>query len=131
MKEIKDIQMKHLEKYDINVKPFLTLAEIQAIANAIKPDMSWSERRQAIDMGILQLCTDMTKEDLETPHDLLYGCGLIDDVCSCVSNVFEIENAIAYESSWIKLLSAFAKDLPKYAAEIDSVVKKYGEHDSK
>ena len=37
MKEIKDIQMKHLEKYDINVKPFLTLAEIQAIANAIKP----------------------------------------------------------------------------------------------
>ena len=131
MKEIKDIQMKHLEKYDINVKPFLTLAEIQAIANAIKPDMSWSERRQVIDMGILQLCTDMTKEDLETPHDLLYGCGLIDDVCSCVSNVFEIENAIAYESSWIKLLSDFAKDLPKYAAEIDSVVKKYGEHDSK
>ena len=131
MKEIKDIQMKHLEKYDINVKPFLTLAEIQAIANAIKPDMSWSERRQVIDMGILQLCTDMTKEDLETPHDLLYGCGLIDDVCSCVSNVFEIENAIAYESSWIKLLSSFAKDLPKYAAEIDSVVKKYGEHDSK
>ena len=131
MKEIKDIQMKHLEKYDINVKPFLTLAEIQAIANAIKPDMSWSERRQAIDMGILQLCTDMTKEDLETPHDLLYGCGLIDDVCSCVSNVFEIENAITYESSWIKLLSAFAKYLPKYAAELDSVVKKYGEHDSK
>lgn len=131
MKEIKDIQMKHLEKYDINVKPFLTLAEIQAIANVIKPDMSWSERRQAIDMGILQLCTDMTKEDLETPHDLLYGCGLIDDVCSCVSNVFEIENAIAYESSWTKLLSSFAKDLPKYAAEIDSVVKKYGEHDSK
>ena len=131
MKEIKDIQMKHLEKYGINVKPFLTLAEIQAIANAIKPDMSWSERRQVIDMGILQLCTDMTKEDLETPHDLLYGCGLIDDVCSCVSNVFEIENAIAYESSWIKLLSAFAKALPKYAAEIDSVVKKYGEHDSK
>ena len=131
MKEIKDIQMKHLEKYGINVKPFLTLAEIQAIANAIKPDMSWSERRQVIDMGILQLCTDMTKEDLETPHDLLYGCGLIDDVCSCVSNVFEIENAIAYESSWIKLLSTFAKDLPKYAAEIDSVVKKYGEHDSK
>lgn len=131
MKEIKDIQMKHLEKYGINVKPFLTLAEIQAIANAVKPDMSWSERQQIIDMGILQLCTDMTKEDLETPHDLLYGCGLIDDVCSCVSNVFEIENAIAYESSWIKLLSYFAKDLPKYAAEIDSVVKKYGEHDSK
>ena len=131
MKEIKDIQMKHLEKYGINVKPFLTLAEIQAIANAIKPDMSWSERRQVIDMGILQLCTDMTKEDLETPHDLLYGCGLIDDVCSCVSNVFEIENAIAYESSWIKLLSSFAKDLPKYAAEIDSVVTKYGEHNIK
>ena len=131
MKEIKDIQMKHLEKYGINVKPFLTLAEIQAIANAIKPDMSWSERRQVIDMGILQLCTDMTKEDLKTPHDLLYGCGLIDDVCSCVSNVFEIENAIAYESSWTKLLSAFAKDLPKYAAEIDGVVKKYGEHNIK
>ena len=131
MKEIKDIQMKHLEKYDINVKPFLTLAEIQAIANAIKPDMSWSERRQVIDMGILQLCTDMTKEDLETPHDLLYGCGLIDDVCSCVSNVFEIENAIAYESSWITSPPAVANDLPKDAAEIDSVVKKYGEHDSK
>ena len=72
MKEINDIKMVHLDKYDINVKPFLTLAEIQAIANAIKPDMSWAERRHVIDMGILQLCTDMTKEDLETPHDLLY-----------------------------------------------------------
>ena len=131
MKEIDDIKMVHLDKYDINVKPFLTLAEIQAIANAIKPDMSWAERQQIIDMSILRLCTDMTNDDLETPHDLLYGCGLIDDVTSHISNVFEIERAIAYESSWIKLLSAFAKDLPKYAAEIDNVVKKYGEHDSK
>ena len=123
MKEIKDIQMKHLEKYGINVKPFLTLAEIQAIANAVKPDMSWSERRQVIDMGILQLCTDMTKEELETPHDLLYGCGLIDDVCSCVSNVFEIENAIAYESSWVKLLAQMSKELPQYVKRMEGMVK--------
>ena len=124
MKEINDIKMVHLDKYDINVKPFLTLAEIQAIANAIKPDMSWSERQQIIDMGILQLCTDMTKDDLETPHDLLYGCGLIDDVTSHISNVFEIERAIAYESSWVKLLVQVANELPKYAEKLEGMVKK-------
>ena len=126
MKEINDIKMVHLDKYDINVKPFLTLAEIQAIANAIKPDMSWAERQQIIDMGILQLCTDMTKDDLETPHDLLYGCGLIDDVTSHISNVFEIERAIAYESSWIKLLAQVANELPKYAEKLEGMVKKDG-----
>lgn len=126
MKEINDIKMVHLDKYDINVKPFLTLAEIQAIANAIKPDMSWSERQQIIDMGILQLCTDMTKDDLETPHDLLYGCGLIDDVVSHISNVFEIERAIEYESSWVKLLAQMSKELPKYAEKLEGVVKKDG-----
>ena len=123
MKEINDIKMVHLDKYDINVKPFLTLAEIQAIANAIKPDMSWSERQQIIDMGILQLCTDMTKDDLETPHDLLYGCGLIDDVASHISNVFEIERAIEYESSWVKLLAQMSKELPQYVKRLESIVK--------
>ena len=123
MKEINDIKMVHLDKYDINVKPFLTLAEIQAIANAIKPDMSWSERQQIIDMGILQLCTDMTKDDLETPHDLLYGCGLIDDGASHISNVFEIERAIEYESSWVKLLAQMSKELPQYVKRLESMVK--------
>lgn len=126
MKAINDIPMVYLEKYDINVKPFLTLAEIQAITNAIKPDMSWAERQQVIDMGILQLCTDMTEADLETPHDLLYASGLIDDVASHVSNVFEIERAIAYESSWVKLLAQFANDLPKYAEKLEGMVKKDG-----
>lgn len=126
MKAINDIPMVYLEKYDINVKPFLTLAEIQAITNAIKPDMSWAERQQVIDMGILQLCTDMTEADLETPHDLLYASGLIDDVASHVSNVFEIERAIAYESSWVKLLAQFANDLSKYAEKLEGMVKKDG-----
>lgn len=126
MKEINDIKMVHLDKYDINVKPFLTLAEIQAIANAIKPDMSWAERQRVIDMCMLRLCTDMTDADLETPHELLYGSGLIDDVASHVSNVFEIERAIAYESSWVKLLAQFANELPKYAEKLEGMVKKDG-----
>lgn len=126
MKGINDIKMVHLDKYDINVKPFLTLAEIQAIANAIKPDMSWAERQQIIDMSILRLCTDMTDADLETPHDLLYGCGLIDDVASHVGNVFEVERAIAYESSWVKLLAQLAKELPQYVEKLEDMVKKDG-----
>ena len=123
MKEINDIKMVHLDKYDINVKPFLTLAEIQVIANAIKPDMSWAERQQIIDKGILQFCTDMTDEELDIPHDLLYGSGLIDDVCSHVNNVFAIERAIEYEGSWIKMLSAVAKELPKYKQRLEDKLK--------
>lgn len=126
MKEIKEISMVHLDKYDINVKPFLTLAEIQTIANAIKPDMSWAERQQIIDKGILQFCTDMTDEELDTPHDLLYGSGLIDDVCSHVDNVFAIERAIEYEGSLVKLLAVFAKELPKYKQMLEDKVNKDG-----
>lgn len=126
MKEIKDIPMVYLEKYDVNVKPFLTLAEIQAIANAIKPNMSWAARQKIIDMSILELCTDMTEKDLETPHDLLYGSGLIGDVRGCIANVTEIDRAIVYESSWIKLLYVFAKELPKYQKILESKVKADG-----
>lgn len=126
MKEIKEISMVHLDKYGINVKPFLTLAEIQTIANAIKPGMSWAERQQIIDKGILQFCTDMTDEELDTPHDLLYGSGLIDDVCSHVDNVFAIERAIEYEGSLVKLLAAFAKELPKYKQMLEDKVSKDG-----
>ena len=126
MKEIKDIPMKHIEKYDINVKPFLTLAEVQAIANAIKPDMSWSERQQIIDMSILQFCTDMTDEELATPHDLLYGSGLIDWVRDSVYNVDSIEEAINYEGSWTKMLAALAKELPKYQQMLETKVKADG-----
>ena len=119
MKEIKEIPMVYSEKYDINIKPFLTLAEIQAIANAISPNMSWAERRQIVDGCLLKFCTDMTDEDLATPHDLLYACGLIDEVATHVSNVYEITNAIDYESSWTKLLAAFVKEqLPKIEAQV-------------
>lgn len=126
MKEIKDIPMRHIEKYDINVKPFLTLAEIQAIANAIKPDMSWSERQQIIDMSILQFCTDMTEEELATPYDLLYGSGLIDWVRNDVCNEYAIEEAINYEGSWTKLLAALANELPKYQQMLETKVKADG-----
>lgn len=126
MKEIKDIPMRYIEKYDINVKPFLTLAEIQAIANAIKPDMSWSERQKIIDMSILQFCTDMTEEELATPYDLLYGSGLIDWVKNDVCNEYAIEEAINYESSWTKLLAALAKELPKYQQMLETKVKADG-----
>ena len=81
MKEIKAMDKVYLHKYGIEVKPYLTVSEIQAIVNGVNSLKSWGERQISIDLCTLMFATNIEKEKLEEiGHDTLLQSGLIDAV---------------------------------------------------
>lgn len=127
MKEIKAIEPKYLEAYDVRVNPYLTYAQIQAIVNGVKELDGWAEREQNIDMCVLAFATDIPTEKLEEiGHDALLQSGLINEVMGEIKNLFSVYEAIEYTESTKRALAQIVKALPKYQEQLDAVVKKYG-----
>lgn len=127
MKEIKAIEPKYLEEYDVRVNPYLTYAQIQAIVNGVKELDGWAEREQNIDMCVLAFATDIPTEKLEEiGHDALLQSGLIHAVEGEIKNLFSVYEAIEYTESIKRALAQIVKALPKYQEQLDAVVKKYG-----
>lgn len=127
MKEIKAMDKVYLEEYDVHVNPYLTYAQIQAIVNGVKGLDGWAEREQNIDMCVLAFVTDIPTEKLEElGHDVLLQSGLINAVCGEIKNLFSVYEAIEYTESTKRALAQIIKALPKYQAQLDAVVKKYG-----
>lgn len=127
MKEIKVIEPKYLEEYDVHVNPYLTYAQIQAIVNGVKGLDSWAEREQNIDMCVLAFATDIPTEKLEElGHDALLQSGLITEVKGEIQNLYRVREAIEYTESTKRALAQIIKALPKYQEQLDAVVKKYG-----
>ena len=127
MKEIKAIEPKYIEAYDVRVNPYLTYAQIQAIVNGVKELDGWAEREQNIDMCVLAFATDIPTEKLEEiGHDALLQSGLIHAVEGEIKNLFSVYEAIEYTESIKRALAQIVKALPKYQEQLDAVVKKYG-----
>lgn len=127
MKEIKTIEPKYIEAYDVRVNPYLTYAQIQAIVNGVKELDGWAEREQNIDMCVLAFATDIPTEKLEEiGHDVLLQSGLIHAVEGEIKNLFSVYEAIEYTESIKRALAQIVKALPKYQEQLDAVVKKYG-----
>ena len=114
MKEIKNKDKIYLGEYDIFVEPYLNYGQIQNIINSIKPEMSWSERQQNIEMIVLYYVTDIGMEKLEEiGHETLLKSGLIDAVLSHVENLSSLYDGISYTQSTSRALSKIIKELPK------------------
>ena len=127
MKEIKAANNVYLEEFDVQVNPYLTYAQIQAIVNGVKELDSWAEREQNIDMCVLAFATDIPTEKLEElGHDLLLQSGLINAVMWEIKNYHSIYEAIEYTESTKRALTQIINALPKYQEQLDAVVKKYG-----
>lgn len=132
MKEIKALEPKYLEAYDVHVNRYLTYAQIQAIVNGVKELDSWAEREQNIDMCVLAFATDIPTEKLEEiGHEALLQSGLIPLVREYVCNMWQIEEDIEYTESTKRALAQIVKALPKYQEQLDVVVKKYGKPSAK
>lgn len=132
MKEIKALEPKYLEAYDVYVNPYLTYAQIQAIVNGVKELDSWAEREQNIDMCVLAFATDIpTKKLEEIGHEALLQSGLIHAVDGEIKNLLSVYEAIEYTESTKRALAQIIKALPKYQEQLDAVVKKYGKPSAK
>lgn len=124
MKEIKKENKLYLNDYDINVRPYLTYAEIQTIANKVKALDSWAEREETIDMYVLYFATDIGKANIDNyNHDTWLKSGIIDAVKSCIKNLGQITEAIKYEESPMRILMQISKEMPEFSKKLDEVLK--------
>lgn len=123
MKELK-VKNVYLEKYDVEVKPYLTYAEVQAIINGVKKFETWTERETCKDMMLMVYATNIGAEVLEEiGHDTLLQSGLIDAVRSSVANFEDVDRGIAYEESATKSLRTLATKLPEITEKLKEVNK--------
>lgn len=116
MKNIeKETEKIYLEKYDVYVNKYLTYAQIQQIVNSTLTLMntvdengvrhnSWADRQQNIDMLMLYHATNLTEEELQTPHYILLHSGLIEEVRYNIWNYYVLDEAFEYEERWDNLL---------------------------
>ena len=122
MKELELIESVNTTVGNIEVKPYLTYAEIQAICDAVMKFDSWAERQENIDILLLHFATNLTDKELEDlGHTTLLESGLIDEVKQIVKNYDRIQEAIDYSESTQRTLSKILKELPDIVKPLKDV----------
>lgn len=124
MKEIKKVNSVHLDECGLNVKPYLTYAEIQTIANKAKTANDWAERQEIIDMCLLYFATDAGKAIIDNyTHDTWLASGIIDEVKAQIENMAQVDEALKYEESPMRIIMQIAKEMPEFNKKLDEVLK--------
>ena len=110
MKIQEGVPTTYLEEFDITVNQYLTYAQIQSIVNntnevmrtekkikgkTVKCD-SWAEKQTNIDMLVLLHATNLTEQELQSPHSMFLQTGIIDAVKKEIKNYNQIEEAFEY-----------------------------------
>lgn len=113
MKELKEA-IVNLENYGINVRQYLTYAQIQKIIETTMKYQTWAERESNINSMVLCYATDLTPEKIdEIGFDNLVTSGLVEDVIRHVSNYYDIIAGLNYHESVGKALTELSKNLPQ------------------
>lgn len=118
----------HNEKFDIDIRPYLTVQEIDNIAQLMLKCDDYLGREIARDTALLQYC--VVGEDFDgMSYDELKACGLIDVVCESLYHgdhdyFFEIEQTVRRAESVQLQLKNFLKEASKYikksASQLDN-----------
>lgn len=123
MEKLETIKI-HFGDYDIGVNRYLTYAQIQSIVNQARQFESWADRQQCIDMLVLAFATNIPKEELDVHnHDYWLTIGLIPNVEQHIENYIQIEDALKYEESPVRILLQLAKEIPEFNKKVDAVMK--------
>lgn len=114
MKELKELDYIYSQKFDINIKPYLSLSQIQKIINEVLQVNNFEERESIIDYLILCYATDIGQQKVdELGPDILLQSGLIDEVKNNIKNLNKLFEGITYHESAGKALREIAKKLPE------------------
>lgn len=118
----------HNEKFDIDIRPYLTVQEIDNIAQLMLKHDDYLGREIARDTALLQYC--VVDEDFDgMSYDELKACGLIDVVLISLDMgytdyIHEINQAVRRAESVEVQLKNFLKEASKYikksASQLDN-----------
>lgn len=121
MKELK-IKTIHDNEYDIEINPLLSATQIDKIAQAAIKLETYLEREQMICYLVLNYCTNIDKEIIEdTDPDVIMRSGLWEAVKTAIYNFYEIEDAIKFYESPVRMLAEIADVLPDLTKQLQGV----------
>lgn len=129
MKELQKPERIYIEKFDIYVKPRLSDAEIQQIANNVIKFKTWAERERTMNLMMFIYATEMADKPDEInalDYDLMNECGVFSAVWSTIHNAHSILDAIEFSESILLALSQIAENLPEMLKPIGEVLKRHG-----
>ena len=128
MKELQKPERIYIEKFDIYVKPRLSDAEIQQIANNVIKFKTWAERERTMNLMMFIYATEISDEDEinALDYDLMNECGVFNTVWSTIQNAYSILDAIEFSESILLALSQIAENLPEMLKPIGEVLKRHG-----
>lgn len=121
MKELKTKTI-HNDEYDIEINSLLSATQIDKIAQEVIKLGTYLEREQMICYLVLNYCTDMDKGTIEDADpDVIVQSGLWEAVKSSVYNFYEIEDAIKFYESPVRMLAEIADVLPDLTKQLQGV----------
>lgn len=133
MKELQKPERIYIEKFDIYVKPRLSDAEIQQIANNVIKFKTWAERERTMNLMMFIYATEISDEDEinALDYDLMNECGVFNTVWNTIHNASSILDAIEFSESILLALSQIAENLPEMLKPIGEVLKRHGKSTEK
>lgn len=129
MKELKKPEHVYIEEFDIYVKPRLSDAEIQQIANNVIKFKTWAEREKTMNLMMFIYATEIADKEDEVnalDYDLMNECGVFSAIWHNVQNAYSVVDAIDFSESTLLALSQIAENLPEMLKPIGEVLKRHG-----
>lgn len=124
MKELKE-EIYYSKDFDIEIKKYLTYAQIQKIVETTIKYKTWAERQTNIDMMVLCYATNIGVDKIqEIGIDKLVMTGLVDEVYYAVVNYDKIYDGIQYHESVAKALFELSEKLPELKNTLQKELKK-------
>lgn len=121
MKELKTKTI-HNDEYDVEINALLSATQIDKIAQEVIKLGTYLEREQMICYLVLNYCTNIDKEAIEDADpDVIMQSGLWEAVKSSVYNFYEIEDAIKFYESPVRMLAEIADVLPDLTKQLQGV----------
>lgn len=130
MKELK-IKRIYNAEYDININSFLSISQIEKIAEEVIKLDTYAEREQMICYMVLNYCTDIDREILDNSDpDIIVTSGLWELVKDTVYNFYLIDRAIEHYESLVRVLANVAEILPDLMSQLNEIdIKKVIKND--
>ena len=119
MKELKELENIYLQKFDVEVHPYLSLSEMQKIINEVLLTDNFEARESIINYLILCYATNIGRDTIDKlGPDIFLKSGLIDEVKNNINNLSKLYEGITYHESTGKALRELSKVLPDDLSEM-------------
>lgn len=103
----------YIEKFDVYVKPYLTLEDIADVAEDMMSAEDWCMMEVALNQGIVSHCVVDAEQFNGMDYEVMKQCGFFDIVKFYVANIKDVDEYIKTKTSVNVLLGEFLRELTK------------------